>query len=89
MPKAELRIAQEFVEDLSRVYSERVLDQMRAVLTGLAEYPEMGSPDVRPALVARYGPNIRKVPVSTLVVVYRYDGAHVDVLALVYGPSIS
>lgn len=45
-------------------------------------------PKMRASLSKRYGDKLRKLPVSTFVIVYRFDGEMVDVLALVYGPAV-
>ena len=87
MPK-QLRIADEFVYALSSIYSQRVLDHIENLLSLLPENPEIGSANVRQSLIDRYGEGVRKLPVSTFVIVYRISGKFVDVLALVYGPSI-
>lgn len=88
MPKARIRIADEFIYALSEVYSERVLDQIRKLIELLPENPLMGSSDVRECLSRLYGPKLRKLPVSSFVIIYRYENDTVDVLALVYGPTI-
>ena len=88
MPKAALRIADEFIIGLAQVYSEPLLRRIRKIVESLPDLPEVGSPNTRQSLIDLYGPNIRKIPVSTFVIVYRYEDATVDVLALVYGPSI-
>lgn len=88
MPKPQLRIADEFVYSLAGIYSERVLAQIKKLLSLLPDNPEMGSADVRASLTSTYGPDLRKLPVSTFVIIYRYDGEFIDVLALVYGPTI-
>ena len=88
MPSAELRIAEEFSAALAEIYSTRVLSRIESVVRSLAQFPEMGSPRVRRCLVEQYGGNLRQVLVSTFLVVYRYDGKTVDVLALVYGPAV-
>ena len=88
MPKAKMRIADEFIYALASIYSERLLGQIKSLLSYLPDNPEMGSTDVRESLVQRYGEGLRKLPVSTFVIIYRYDGETVDVLALVYGPAI-
>ena len=87
MPK-KLRIADEFTHGLARVYSDRVLDHVRNLVSLLPDNPELGSANVRQSLIDRYGEGIRKIPVSNFVIVYRVSGDYVDVLALVYGPSI-
>ena len=88
MPKVRVRIADEFLYGLAGIFSERVLDQIRKNVGLLADFPELGSTNVRASLVERYGSNIRKIAISTFVLVYRYENDVVDVLALVYGPSI-
>ena len=88
MPSAGLRIAEEFSAALAEIYSTRVLSRIESVVRSLAQFPEMGSPRVRRCLIEQYGDNLRQIPVSTFLVVYRYDGKTVDVLALVYGPAV-
>lgn len=88
MPSAQLRIADEFLEGLADVYSDRVLARVRMALEGLRVFPEMGSPLVRRSVVNLYGEGLRQIPISSFLIVYRYDGEFVDVLALVYGPSV-
>lgn len=88
MPSAELRIAEEFSYGLAEVYSERLLERIGGLLGSLRAFPEMGSPVVRESLTRVYGAGLRQVPVAPFVLLYRYDGTHVDVLALVYGPSV-
>lgn len=83
-----LRISDEFVYALSGIYSKRLLDHIRGILELLIDNPDLGSRNVRQCLVDRYGEGLRKVPISTFVIVYRISDEHVDVLALVYGPSI-
>ena len=87
MPK-KLRIADEFTYALAGIYSRRVLDQIKHTLSLLPDNPEIGSANVRQSLLDRYGRGIRKLPLSTFVIVYRVSEDYVDVLALVYGPSI-
>ena len=88
MSSVELRIADEFVEALAEVYSERVLAGIEMALNSLKLFPESGSPRVRQSLTARYGEGLRQLVVSRFVIVYRYRQNTVDVLALVYGPTI-
>lgn len=85
----ELRIAEEFISGLATVYSPRILEQIEKTIDLLEASPELGSTQVRPCLTERYGEGLRKIPLSTFVIVYRFDGATVDVLALVYGPGIA
>lgn len=89
MPKVGLRIAEEFSAGLAEIYSARILDRIEGAVGSLTEFPEMGSPLVRRSLVSRYGEGLRQIPISTFLIVCRYDGEEVDVLALVYGPSVT
>lgn len=88
MPKAELRIADEFVYDIAAITLERVLAEIRETVSLLATAPEMGLPSVRASLKRAFGPNLRKLPVSSFIIVYRYEGGVVDVLACVCGPRV-
>lgn len=88
MPSVQLRVADEFLESLADVYSDRVLARIRTALEGLRAFPEMGSPLVRRSVINLYGEGLRQIPISSFLIVYRYDGESVDVLALVYGPSV-
>lgn len=83
-----IRISEESIGGLSTIYSERVLEQIANLLDLLKISPEIGSPRVRASLSKRYGDKLRKLPVSTFVIVYRFDGEVVDVLALVHGPTV-
>ena len=84
----ELKITREFIEGLATVCSERLLGQIRGILETLTITTEIGSTHVRTCLTEQYGPGIRKIPVSTFVIVFRIIGSSVEVLALVYGPTI-
>lgn len=88
MPSAQLRIAEEFSVSLAEIYSDNALSRIESAVRNLAQFPEMGSPRVRRCLVELYGDGLWQIPVSTLLIVYRYDGRTVDVLALVYGPAV-
>ena len=87
MPK-QLRIADEFTNALAGIYSQRVLDHVRNLISLLPENPELGSANVRQSLIDRYGTGVRKIPVSTFAIVYRITESSIDVLALVYGPAV-
>ncbi len=88
MPRVKLRIADEFSAGLADIYSTRVLDRIERAVRSLMDFPEMGSPHVRRSLVAQYGEGLRQIPVATFLIIYRYDGKTVDILALVYGPRV-
>lgn len=88
MPDVTLRLADEFVESLAGIYSTRLLERIKSLVTSIATFPELGSPMVRKSLVARYGDKLRHIAVAQFVIVYRYADNVLDVLALVYGPRI-
>lgn len=82
--------ADKFVEDVAAIWSERVLAELDRRLAALEAFPELGSSDVRPSLTARFGPGLRKFPVATFVIVYRYvkDKDRLEFLALPYGADV-
>lgn len=84
----QIRLSEEFSIGLSQIWSKRVLDHIKRLIALLQVQPELGSPDVRPSLLRMYGPHLRKLTVSTFVIVYRFDGKTVDVLAIVHGPQV-
>ena len=91
MPEPEaypMRIAEEFWQGLAAIWSERLLSHIREVLKTLQTSPLIGSANVRQSLIDLYGRNLRKIPVSTFVIVYRFENGIIDVLALVYGPNV-
>ena len=88
MPMATLRIADEFNEDLALIYSGTLLNRIHTVLNQLPQFPDIGSPNVRPSLIQQYGKGFRTLSISSFVLVYRHRDEVVDVLALIHGPRI-
>ena len=88
MPSVDVRISEEFSAGLADIYSEKLLGRIWDALNNLRSFPEMGSARVRNCLTAQYGEGLRQIPISTFLIVYRFDGCTVDVLSLVYGPSV-
>lgn len=64
-------------------------DQTQAPVALLASTPETGSPNVRDSPARRYGPGIRKLSVSSFVIVCRYDGEVTNVLAMAHGRNVA
>lgn len=87
-PCYEIRIAEEFINGLATIYSPRIFEQIERTIDLLRTSPELGSTQVRPCLTKQYGKKLRKIPLSTFVIVYRFDGTTVDMLALVHGPAV-
>ena len=85
----ELRIADEFIYGLSEIRSASLRERIRNLIRSIEQFPEMGSPDVRHSLVEQYGNGLRKVSVSTFVIIYRVTDETIEVLALVAGPTIA
>lgn len=88
MHSIELRIADEFTDTLAEIYPDALPSRIYSAVSSLVTFPDSGSPLVRKSLVERYGEDIRQLAVSRYVNVHRHVGDTVDVLALVYGPSI-
>ena len=88
MPERRLVIAEEFAYGLANVYSDTLRKRIFGLLRSIQEFPGMGSADVRDSLVERYGEGLRKIGVSSFVIVYRLTDTTIEVLSLVYGPTI-
>ena len=85
-----IRYADTFIEGVAGIYSDAVLAALDKRLEAIESFPELGSPDVRPSLIERYGAGIRKLPVPPFVIMYRYDKQSdtLDFLALPYEKTI-
>ena len=83
--------ADAFVEDVSRIYSERVLEALDKRLAAIEAFPALGSSDIRPSLSERYGPGLRKFPVPPFVIIYRYTEAadRLEFITLPYDQTIT
>ena len=81
---AKLVFSHSFVDALARVESDRVRDRIVALVSYLETTPDMGSPDVRPMIAARFGGTVRKLVVMPFDIFYIYDPekdeVHVDAL---------
>ena len=84
-----IKLSDEFIEGLARVWSPRVLDHIQSLVSLLPTNPELGTTDVRKSLLRQYGVGLRKLCVSMFVIVYRFNEEVVEVLALEYGPNIA
>ena len=76
---ARLLFSDSFVEDLSRVQSQRVYRRIVSLVSYLESMPEMGSPDIPAAARRRYGNGARKLVASPFDVLYVYDAEHDEV----------
>lgn len=83
--------ADRFIDDLAQVYPGAVLAEIDTWLELLETFPEIGSSNVRESLKRRFGKNLRKIPVSSFVIIYRYDdeAALLEVLAMPYAATIT
>lgn len=84
----ELRIADEFIYGLSEIRSESLRERIRSLIRSIEQFPEMGSSDIRHSLVEQYGDGLRKVTVSTFIIIYRVTDDAIEILALVAGPTV-
>lgn len=80
----------EFIASVGTIYSERLLSALNERLLAIRTFPLMGSENLRPSLLARYGSDIRRFPISPFVIVYRYKKEEelVEFLALPYDKTI-
>ena len=85
-----IRYADTFIEGVADIYSDTVLATLDKRLEAIESFPELGSSNVRPSLIERYGTGIRKLPVPPFVIMYRYDKQSdtLDFLALPYEKTI-
>ncbi len=88
-PQTPLRITDEFNAGLAEVQSDKALARIYDLITLLSKYPDYGSPEARRPLSRRYGAGLRKIVAAPYVIVYRHADDAVEVLALVYGPSVT
>lgn len=70
---AKMILTEGFVDDLSFVNSDKVLDDIRRVLGAIEAFPRIGSTDIPRSIVEAYGPGILKAVVKPFDVVYEYD----------------
>lgn len=75
-------------DELMEIRSERELGRIQRLETLLAEYPDLGSPLVRPSFVERFGEGIRTYPVGSHTVFYRHEGGVVRMCAVVSSRTI-
>lgn len=86
----EVVYAQSFAADLAQIWSGRVLDELDRRLASIESFPLLGSSDVRPTLVERFGSGLRKFPIAGYVIVYRYSEREdrLEFLALPHSKAI-
>lgn len=82
--------ADEFIDGVASIYSDRVLRELDSRLNSIRTFPLIGSNNLRPSLSELYGEDILKFPLSPFVIVYRYKEKEglVEFLALPYEKSI-
>jgi plasmid stabilization system protein ParE len=86
---ADIRYSERSIKDVAAIYSSKVQKELDSVLQSLEKFPELGSSQVRNSLKAVFESDLRKMPVSNFLIIYRYTEQTVDILALVYGPTVS
>ena len=86
----EIIYADRFADDVSAIYSERILTLLDRRLESIERFPSLGNPCVRPSLIELFGPTLRTFSVPPFVIVYRYVEAcdRLEFLALPYDKQI-
>lgn len=88
MPRVKVLHEIAYEDMLFEMLSDRQIDLVEAAEKNLATFPDMGSPLVRDSLVARFGPNLRKIVVDGYVLIYRHDKDAVRMLAALPGKVV-
>lgn len=88
LPEYPIRLSDRFINDLAEIYSPKVRNDIKKALTNLRCFPEIGSAQVRQSLITLFGPHIRKIPVSTFVIIYRFENNTIDILAMVNARTV-
>lgn len=70
---ARLVITEDFVDDLSQVWSARVSKRIREPLENLETYPELGSTLLPVRMRKTYGESVRRLTVAPFDVIYEFD----------------
>lgn len=83
---AKLIVSDGFIDALANVKSPRIAGRIEAMVASLEQMPELGSPDVRKSIRARFAGRVRKIVISPFDVFYLYDPEkdEVHVSALVH-----
>lgn len=81
----------EFIEDVRRIYSQRILADLNERLADLESFPKLGSASMPANFIKRFGGNVRKFPAPPFMIVYRYEESNetIEFLALPYEKQIS
>ena len=82
----EIRYAEQFIEDAASVRLAAKRQELRRRIEQLADFPEIGSPNLPESVVRQYGGNVRKLVVSPFIVIYEIDEDDdvVNVLGLIH-----
>ncbi len=82
----EIRYAEQFIDDARSIRLAKKRQEVRHRIEQLADFPELGSPNLPASIVERYGANVRKLVVNPFIVVYEIDweADAIDVLALIH-----
>ena len=88
---ARLVVFDEFIEELGRVRSERIAQNIEGMLLTIEQMPGVGSSILTPSVVREFGSNVRKAVVSPYEIIYEYDQPSNTLLVygLRYGPAVT
>jgi plasmid stabilization system protein ParE len=81
-----LVVAEQFTDDLANVQPEQLVERIIDAVSLLLTTPELGSKNVPPLVLRRYGKGARKLLVAPFDIFYTYDQTSrcITVLALVH-----
>lgn len=71
------------IDDLSYVYSDKVLNDIQQVLNAIEAFPRIGSTNLPQSIIELFGTNVLKAVVKPFDLIYEYDEASDTVI--VYG----
>lgn len=82
---AKVVYANQYLDAVAAIYSERVLLKILSLMRTLEEAPEIGSKNVPASIKEEFGNTVYKIPVASFDIVYQYHRQQdtVHVLALV------
>lgn len=70
---ARLVLAERFVDDLDEVWSPRVYDRVRRMLSMIEQFPESGSRSLPRSVEREFGRTVRKCVAGPFDILYDYD----------------
>ena len=82
MARFVVRVTENFIEELACIDSERIVARLQMILESLCGNPTMGARNENQLVEQLFGPNLFSYSVAAYEVLYRYDGAVVELLGM-------